>query len=36
MTGGEYKIKKLLGQDKDREISYQLPSQAKQTQLGEN
>jgi len=24
-----------MGQDKDKEITYQLPSRAKQTQLGE-
>jgi len=32
-TGGENMMKKkLLGWDKDMEIAYQLPSQAKQTQ----
>jgi len=35
-TEEENKIKKLLGQDIDRKVSYQLPSQAKQSQLGEN
>lgn len=34
-TGGEKK-KKLVGQDKDTEIAYHLPSQAKPTQLGED
>ena len=34
-TRGENKMKKLVGRDKGREIAYQLPSQAKQTQLGE-
>jgi len=29
-------MKKLMGQDKDREIIYQLPSWGKQTQLGDN
>jgi len=27
---------KLAGQDKDKELTHQLPSCAKQTQLGEN
>ena len=34
-TGGENETKKLVGQDKDREITHQLPAQAKQTELGE-
>jgi len=29
-TGGENEMKKLVGQDKGREIAYQLQSQAKQ------
>jgi len=29
-------MKKLVVQDKDSEIAYQLPSWAKQTQLGDN
>lgn len=32
---GENKIKKLMGQDKEREFTYYLPSRAKQTRLGE-
>lgn len=28
-------MEKLMGQDKDRKITYQLPSEAKQTQLME-
>jgi len=32
-TGGENKKEKLMGQDKDREIIYQLLSWAKQTRL---
>lgn len=35
-VGGENTMKKLLGQDKDREMAYQLPSQAKQARLVEN
>lgn len=35
-TGGENEIKKLMEQDKDKEIMYQLLSRANQTQLGEN
>jgi len=35
-AGGENKVKKLVGRDKDREIAYRLPSQAKQMQLEEN
>ena len=34
--GEENRMEKLVGRDKDREIAYQLPSRAKQTQLGEN
>lgn len=34
--GGENKMKKLVGQDKVREIAYQLLSQAKWAPLGEN
>lgn len=30
-TRGQNEIKKLVVQDKDREIVYQLPSQAEQT-----
>lgn len=30
---GENKIKKLKGEEKDRELSSQLPSQAKQTKF---
>jgi len=29
-------MEKKIGQDKDREITYQLPSQEKQTQIWEN
>lgn len=32
--GGKYD-KKLVGHDKDREITHQLPSCAKQTEVGE-
>jgi len=35
-AGGENKVKRLMGQDKDREIKYQVPSPAKQTQPGED
>lgn len=35
-TGGENKAIKLASQDKDGEIAYQLPSQAKEACLGEN
>ena len=35
-TGGQNRTKKLMSQDKDKEIACQLLSQAKQTQLGEN
>jgi len=35
-TGVENRMKTLLGQDKDREVTYQLLSQAKQTQLAED
>jgi len=35
-TGGENTMQKFVGRDKDREITQQLPSQAKQTSLGEN
>ena len=35
-TRRENKIKKVVGKGKDREITYQLSSQAKQIQLGEN
>ena len=35
-TGGENKMEKFTGQDKDREITYQLLSQTKQAGLGEN
>lgn len=35
-TAGENKVKKLVGQAKDRESTYQLPSRAKQAQLGDN
>lgn len=31
---GENKMEKLVDQDKDGKIAYQLPSEAKQTQLG--
>jgi len=34
--GKKTRRKKLMGKDGDREFAYQLPSQAKQTQLGEN
>lgn len=33
---GEKRIRKLTGQDKDRNITYQLPSWAKETQYVEN
>lgn len=35
-TRGENKVGELMGRDTDREIIYQLPSQAKRTQCGEN
>lgn len=35
-TEGENNIKKLVGQDKDLEITYPLPSQSNQTQLWED
>ena len=35
-TVGENKIKKIMGWDKDREITHQVPSQEKQTQIQEN
>lgn len=34
--GRESKMKKLMGQDKHREIAHQLPPWAKQTQLKED
>jgi len=34
-AGGEDTMTKLMGQDEAREISYQLPPQGKDTQLGE-
>jgi len=34
-TGEKKYNKRLMGRDKDRGITHQLPSQAKQTQLGE-
>ena len=34
-TGWENSDQKLVGQDKDTEITYQLPSQVKLTQDGE-
>lgn len=34
--GGKNKIRKLMGQDKDRETAYQLQLEVKQTQAGEN
>jgi len=34
--GQEKKTRNFMGQDKDREITYQLPSWAKQTRPGEN
>lgn len=33
-TGGENKVAKLMDSNRDSEITYQLTSQAKQTQLG--
>jgi len=33
---GEKNLKKLLGEDKDREIKYPVASQEKLTQLGED
>lgn len=35
-SGEEKKMKNLVGQDKEREITYQFLSRAKQTQLEEN
>jgi len=35
-TRGEKKMEELIGQDKYKEITFQLLSQAKQTQIGEN
>lgn len=35
-TGRESKMKKLMGQHKDREVTYQVLSWATQTQLREN
>lgn len=34
--GGENKMKKCVDWDRDKEITYQLLPQAKQTELGEN
>jgi len=34
--GRESKMEELVGRDKDSEITYQLPSQAKQARPGEN
>lgn len=34
--GGKIRMRKLMGQDKDRETAYQLQSEAKQIQLEEN
>lgn len=33
---GKNRMRKFAGKDKDREITYQLPSQANYTHLGEN
>lgn len=35
-AGGQIKKEKLVGWDKDGEITYQLPSRAAQTKLEEN
>ena len=35
-AGGENKTENLVGQDKDRDITYRLLSRAKQTRLEEN
>lgn len=35
-TGEENRVEILRGPDKNREITYQLPSKAKQTRLGED
>lgn len=35
-TEGENRIKKVVCQDKEMEITYQLPSLTEQTQHGEN
>ena len=35
-AGGENKMKKLVGRDKDRGIACHLPLQAKQSWLGED
>lgn len=35
-SGGENRIKKLVGRDEGRDITFQLPSWAKQTLHGEN
>lgn len=34
--GEENKVKKFMGQDKDKEITYLLPSRTKQIELGED
>lgn len=35
-TGGESKMKKLMGQDKNREMAHHLLSQENETHLGED